>query len=487
MKKIFALAVLILIPAVSVQAQQAVSARLTSLGGLSTAVSRDVDAIGTNPANLLADSRGKIVVELLPFSLRAGTDFLNLDLYNNYFTGTGQVDSAGDQIGRFLTESDKQNILNAFPGGVGTVLTNVDLRWLGVSVRGLDYAYGFSVDERAGARVTLPNSFVLFVLNGNPPGSSISWDNIGSKTWWYRTYNADFAMRLPQPLVIPKDIAKDFVAGIGVKYVTGIGYASMHTSNSYLNTDSANYAFNVGLGFNGLRSGFLSNAISKAMESPVGDTTVNFNPFAAAGTGLGFDLGGTATVIDFIRVGISLTDLGWITWSKNAMQTVGDTSFTFAGFSPAVQGEQGSKSNVDSLNNAFKDFFKRRDAVASAFTTSLPTRFNLGASVEMDELFPMIPGRLLVAMDYHQGLNNSLGNSTVPEFVLGAEWKPIRLIPIRTGLGFGGAYGFRWALGFGIDLPFWDIDLGVGTFNAVVAPTSAKNVSVTLSLMKFRF
>lgn len=487
MKKIVVLAALFLIPMSGVRAQQVASARLTSLGGLSTAVSTDVDAIGTNPANLLAVSSGRVVVELVPFTLRAGTNFLDLNLYNDYFTGTNRDGSVGDPTGKYLTQSDKQTILDALPGGVGKLLTNVNVCYLGVSVRGDDYAYGFSVDDRAGARASLPNSFVLFALNGNPPGTSFSWDNIGSESWWYRTYNADFAMRLPQPLIVPKDIAKYFTAGIGIKFVTGIGYASAHTSDSYLRTDSTNYAFDVRLGLDGLRSGLFSNIISRAMRSPVGDTTVNFNPFAAAGTGFGFDLGGTAEVINFIKVGYSLTDLGWITWTRNTMRTSGDTSFTFAGFSPAVQGQQGSQSNVDSLNNAFKDFFKRRDSVASAFTTPLPTRLNIGASVQMDKLFSTIPGQLLVAIDYHQGLNRSLGNSIVPEFVLGAEWKPISILPVRTGLGFGGAYGFRWALGFGLDLSSWDFDIGVGTFNAVIAPTSAKTVSVTLSLMKFRF
>ncbi len=487
MKKTIAIALFFLMPVFGARAQQIASARLVSLGGLSTAVSTDADAIGTNPANLIALSRGHVVVEIAPLSVRAGSDFLSLDLYNTYFTGTGQVDSAGNQIGRFLTESDKQGILSAFPGGVGEVLTDVTIRDLGVAVRGLDIGLGFSVDDHIGARASIPNSFMLFVLNGNPPGTDFSWNNIRSTTWWYRSYNADFAMRLPHFLIVPKEIAKDFEAGIGIKFVTGIGYANVNTVNSSLHTDSANYAFDVSMGFDGQRAGFISNALSKAVNSNVGDTTMNFNPFDPAGTGFGFDLGGTAKVMEFVKVGYSFTDIGWIAWTKNAIRTSGDTSFTFGGFSPAQVGVPNATSNVDSLNNAFKDFFKNRDSVSSGFTTPLPTRFNLGASVELDELFPMIPGRLLVAIDYHQGLNNSLGNSTIPEFVLGAEWRPIGLFPIRTGLGFGGAYGFRWALGFGINLPFWDIDLGVGTFNAVVDPAAAKNVSVVLSILKFRF
>ncbi len=487
MKKIIAFAALFLLPLLNVSAQQIASARLVSLGGLSTAVSADVDAIGTNPANLVALSMGDVVVEIAPVSVRAGTDFLTLGLYNDYFTGTGQVDSRGKAIGTYLTPSDKQTILDAFPGGVGKVLSDVNVRDLGVAIRGLDFALGFAVDDRAGARASLPNSFVLFALNGNLPGTTFSWNNISSESWWYRSYNADIAFRLPDIIAVPKDIARDFDAGIGVKFVTGMGYVTAHTMNSSLHTDSSNYSYDVNLGFDGLRAGILSNAVSKAIKSEVGDTTMKFNPFAPAGTGFGFDLGGSTKVLDFIKVGVSLTDIGWISWTKNTMKASGDTSFTFSGFSPKQEGVPNATSNVDSLNNAFKNFFKARDSVASSFTTPLPTRLNIGASVNLDELLPELPGQLLVAIDYHQGFNNSLGNSTVPEFILGAEWKPIDLIPIRTGIGFGGAYGFRWALGFGVDLPFWDIDLGVGTFNAVVAPTSAKDVSVTLSVLKFRF
>jgi Family of unknown function (DUF5723) len=487
MKKTIAIVLLSLLPIVTVRAQLISSARLGSLGGLSTSVSTDVDAIGTNPANLLSLSRGTVVMEIAPFAVNAGTDFLSLNLYNTYFTGTGQYDSTGNQIGRYLTESDKQGILAAFPGGVGDIMTDVSIRDFGLSIRGLGFGIGLSMDDHMGARATVPNSFVLFVLNGNPPGTTFSWNNISSTTWWYRSYNVDFALRLPDILVIPKDIAKDFEAGIGVKYVTGIGYASVGTVNSALTTDSTDYSFGVSMGLDANRAGFMSNAITKGTKSAVGDTNVNFNPFSPAGTGLGFDLGGTAKVLDFIKVGYSVTDIGWISWTKNAIKTSGDTSFTFSGFSPAQGNVPNSTSNVDSLNKAFKDFFKNRDSLSSGFTTPLPTRLNIGASIEVDELVPEIPGRLLIGIDYHQGFNNSLGNSTTPEFILGTEWRPIGFFPIRTGVGFGGAYGFRWALGFGFNFPVWDIDLGVGTFNAVVDPAAAKNISIMLSIMKFRF
>ena len=133
MKRIIALLAFSLLPLLVVNAQQIASSRLISLGGLSTAISTDVDAIGTNPANLEALSQGTVVIEFIPLGVSAGSDFMNLQLYNDYFTGTGQVDSAGNKVGTSLSQSDKQKILDAFPDGVGNVRTDVNFRDFGVS------------------------------------------------------------------------------------------------------------------------------------------------------------------------------------------------------------------------------------------------------------------------------------------------------------------------------------------------------------------
>ena len=487
MKKIIAVSILFLLSLHDASAQQIASSRLISLGGLSTAVSTDVDAIGTNPANLMAPSEGTGVIEFIPLSVSTGSDFLNLNLYNDYFTGTGQVDSAGNKIGTFLTNADKQNILDAFPSGVGNVRTDVNIRDFGLSIRNLVFALGFSVDDKVGTQVAIPNTFASFALNGLTWGSNYSWNALASKSFWYRSYNVDYAMRLPDVLVIPKQIAKNFEVGVGIKFVTGFSYTSVQSTNTSIYADSASHAYVVNMGLSAERAGLLSNVLSKAVKSNVGDTVVNFNPFTPQGTGLGVDLGATAVVMNFIKIGVSLTDIGSISWSKNVVYTRGDTTITFAGFSPAQSNVPGSQSNLDSLKNTFNNYFKNRDTLGSSFSTPLPTKINIGASIKLNELLPAIPGELLVAADYHQGLNNSLNNSTNPELILGAEWKPAQIIPLRTAIGFGGEYGFRWSAGFGINLSSWDFDVGLGTFNAIVAPTSAKNISITFSFLKFRF
>lgn len=486
MKRILIVSVLILLPLLDVNAQQIASARLTSLGGLSTAVSTDIDAIGTNPANLMAISRGTVAIEFLPLSINAGSDFLSLNLYNTYMTGV--VDSTGNTVGKYLTDQDKQDILNAFPGGIGNFRTDLNIRDFGLSIRLHDFALGFAVDDKVGTRTSIPNSPFSLVLYGLPWGSTLSLNGLALETYWYRTYSANYAMRLPD-FGIPKKIVSSFEVGIGIKYVTGFSYSLMQVTNTSIYVDSTNQAYteDVNLGLNSKRAGLISRIVSKSSKSAVGDTSVSFDPFKPQGTGLGIDFGVTAQVVNFIKVGISFTDIGSISWSKDVIYTTGkDTSFAFGGFDPARSDIPGSKSNIDSLNSAFKDYFKNRDSVGSSFSTSLPTKMNIGAAIQLDELVPQIPGQLLFAVDYHQGFNDQFNNSTIPEFIVGLEWRLIYQIPLRTGLGFGGTYGFRWSAGIGFDFG-WDIDIGIGTLNALVAPAATKNVAITLSILKFRF
>ena len=155
MKRILIVLSFILSPLVgSIYAQQISSARLTSLAGASTAVSTDIDAIGTNPANLVSLSRGTVAVEFMPLAINAGSDFLNIDLYNKYMTG--QVDSTGATTGTYLTSQDKQDILNAFPGGLGNFRVDLNVRDFGLSIRLRDFALGFAVDEKVGVRTATP-------------------------------------------------------------------------------------------------------------------------------------------------------------------------------------------------------------------------------------------------------------------------------------------------------------------------------------------
>ncbi|NWF90762.1 MAG: hypothetical protein HXY50_15050 [Ignavibacteriaceae bacterium] len=91
----------------------------------------------------------------------------------------------------------------------------------------------------------------------------------------------------------------------------------------------------------------------------------------------------------------------------------------------------------------------------------------------------ILPGTLTLGFDYNQGFNNLPGNSKSPRLSMGFEWKPGDWIPyLRTGVSIGGADEFAWAVGLGMYTEVIEFNFATSYFQAVVAPNSAKQISV---------
>jgi len=137
----------------------------------------------------------------------------------------------------------------------------------------------------------------------------------------------------------------------------------------------------------------------------------------------------------------------------------------------------------DSLKNAFKG--QTRDT--TSFKTNLPGALHIGGAFQIDKaaFISYFPGQLLVAADLNVGFNNEPGNSTIPRFSLGTEYRPVGAFPIRTGISFGGREGFYWSVGIGINTPIWDLDIGTESISLLTNPNSFRDASFTLG-MRFR-
>jgi hypothetical protein len=191
-----------------------------------------------------------------------------------------------------------------------------------------------------------------------------------------------------------------------------------------------------------------------------------------AGTGLGFDFGLSAEMFQAFRVGVSITDIGKVTWNQNTKAIVGNGSFSITDIS-----------QQDSVASVFKG--ETRDT--TSFTSSLPTALHIGASLQLDKaaFIGYFPGQLLLAADLHFGFNEEPGNTKTPRFALGAEYRPVNAFPIRTGISIGGREGFQWSLGLGINTPVWDLDFATESIALLTNPNSFRNGSFTLG-MRFR-
>jgi len=57
------------------------------------------------------------------------------------------------------------------------------------------------------------------------------------------------------------------------------------------------------------------------------------------------------------------------------------------------------------------------------------------------------------------------------------DWLPY----IRTGISIGGATGFNWGLGLGINYGFVELDFATSDMQSFIAPNSSKYISAAFS------
>ncbi len=450
------------------------SGRTVGMARTFTASSRGLDAIGLNPANLALDDRGSSVTfQIAPIfgmGVLAGSDFLNYKIYQDDFTGVDSIGANGKPTGvrvaKVLSQSDKDEILGLFPGGISHTQVNVAVTEFGFTAQGAALGgIGFSVSDQANVNLDIPEGYLKMLLDAFPTtGGVYSLDNTSVKASWLRDYNLSYARMLPVDLKWMKNVA----VGVGIKYVQGFGYFG----TDHYTGDIQVVPTTTG---NVLTSEPISGNVNFLQyQSHVNFDSANASEFLSkpAGSGLGFDIGLSGEVFQALRLGVSITDIGKITWNQNTKVIVGN-----GGFSISDIGQQ------DSLKDAFKG--QTRDT--TSFKTSLPTALHIGGAFQVDKaaFVSYFPGQLLVAADLNVGFNNEPGNTTTPRFSLGTEYRPVGAFPIRTGISFGGREGFYWAVGVGINTPVWDLDLGTQSISLLTNPNSFREASFTLG-MRFR-
>lgn len=392
-----------------------------------TAASRGLDAVGINPANLALPDDGTVTLSILPVGVGVGSDFLTYGLYNKFFTG---VESPTGRVARNLSEADKQEFLRAFPGGSGTLGAAAEIRPVGLALRFEGFAtIALTATERVAATAVIPSSYAAFLLEGMTPGSRYDFSGAGGSAVWTREYalSAGFAL----PTIAP---FRSWSAGVSLKLVHGFAYASVTRDNTFLSAGS---------------NGMLDANIDIAGVSSHAD--IGGSPFPCpAGSGIGADIGLSAELNDYMTAGISVTDIGSMHWDGNVRELYG-----------------GGRMHLDDpMNGAQRDSLEHavtgNTRTGNPFTVGLPTTLRAGVQVELENLRwvkKVLFGGLTAACDYTQGFSGFPGTSRVGRLSLGLEYRPWQFLPIRTGASFGGADRFDFALGFGLKIWVFRLDI----------------------------
>ena len=438
--------------------------RGVGMGRTINAVSRGIDALGINPANIAIPDQGNFNLNLLPTGSRLSTELMTYGIYQEYFTGDG-VDSTGKRLPKRLEMSDIDKILSQMPE-LPKTRVEAEMMLGGVSFQHpLVGGIGFGIIEHAGAVTTLSKDFFRMAAFGlEPTGSVYVFNGTEGSAWWYCEYNLSYGRKLP----VEVKFLKDLYAGIGLKIIRGYGISqTIKQKSSFGNyPDPANptqYTLRGNIDFLSTHAG--ADFFNEHSDAPI-------TPFPdPVGKGTGLDIGLSGDLINGVRVAVSVTDIGKITWDKNVIESYGSRSINITG-------------DFNNLEDTLKNIVKGKTRPGEAFDTNLPTALRLGFVTEASEIpgLKFLPGKLILAFDYLQGFNESLGNTTKPRFSIGTEYRVFPVLPLRTGLAFGGGDKVRWAFGFGLDLHYFSLDFASDNFGIFFIPKSFQTVSFSMGM-----
>ena len=110
-----------------------------------------------------------------------------------------------------------------------------------------------------------------------------------------------------------------------------------------------------------------------------------------------------------------------------------------------------------------------------AFSTNVPSYMRLGVAYYFRK-------NLVFTSEWKQGLNSVFGNSTKPRLGFGVQYKPLRWLPLRSGVSFGGNTGFLMGLGLGLDFHYLSLDFSYAMKNALW-PTHSEGAFLGFNFM----
>jgi len=442
----------------------AVDARSMGMGNTYTAYSVGVHSIGLNPANLILED-SVFIQFAVPFPLptisaQGGISVLSLEDFNYFFGGINGKS-------RILSESEKQKLNSSFENG-GYVSGGSSAQLLSFSIipdKKIG-AFGFAITDYSGGKAIIPAAIVDLALNGNTVDKVFDFSEAEVHSWWIRNYSLTYAGKFED---INTGLLEYVTGGVSFKYVQGFAYAGTERVNSFLTTSDkheisgeSNY-----LAFSSFSDNF---GVEYSFDS-LGRQS-NFTLFPSpAGTGFGVDFGLTFSLREFATFSVAITDLGSITWRKNAARFSNDGSLYLDDLS--------DKSLLDSL----VDKLVGNAEPVKEFSTGLATALRFGATFEISKMEDnKFPGRILFAADYNQGFNNLPGNSTKPRISFGLEWQFVEFLPmIRTGFEYNEVEGLNWALGFGFVTSLLEVHLATSSFQTAFAPGTSSIISASIS------
>ncbi|RMG27115.1 MAG: hypothetical protein D6732_20520, partial [Methanobacteriota archaeon] len=396
----------------------------TAMAFSNSADTRGLEQVGLNPATLSLPHFASFEFNLFSLNATLSNNSLNQGIYNQYFT-----------TGNQLTADDKQNLLAAIPtnglrGDFSTRLNTLAF-----------YVPGFSLSLTAtgSGYVNLPREVAQLLLEGN--------DELG-KVYDFSTADAAgwgglaIQFGVSQEFSLAENKWFDFFAiGATTKYLAGLAYFEIMNTTGHLYNADFN---NPNLRFDGQFSART----------------------ARGGSGFGLDLGILLHKEKKLSVSMALLNaLGSIRWTNQTelLQLKvhsEDLSLNSGNFSDSLIVTEDTSFTIGSFNSR------------------LPLVFDAGVAYR-----PL--KSLLLTAEVEKEFSEPIGDPVGFRTALGMEISWLSFLPLRSGISLGGRDGLSIGFGFGLNLHYWFVDVGVVSHGGFMG-NSTRGMTLAVT-SRFRF
>ena len=177
-----------------------------------------------------------------------------------------------------------------------------------------------------------------------------------------------------------------------------------------------------------------------------------------------------------MKITISATDIGQITWSKNVL-TAQDTllpkpsQFNYGGITSWNMAQQ--------ANHMFNDSGLIKFKPGNSYTTFLPSKFRIGIGYEFTK-------RFAAGADIVMPLNNKPTNLENAYFAVGAKLELASNLHLNFGLAGNSTYGFSLPFGVTLGHFFKVMELSVATNDLLTYFNHGSNPNISLAMAIFR-
>jgi hypothetical protein len=414
----------------------------TGRGGVINTFAVGYQAIGINPANLGRADGARVAFTIGEVGAGVGSQSLTRTQFDKLIFHSGDV----------LSAAERTELVNGLTSD-NTLQFNADVTAFALSVKlpaGLG-GLAFSAHQRLNGRLAFNRNGADIVVNGRnaalirqyydaagnprsgstPPQLSAALDGTVMQLAATNEYNVSYGKEI---ISVPG--ALKLTAGVGYRYIQGVGVADARFSGSGGLT--AYTALSPVFGF----------SYSPSLQGNPSFNYQNGGELSPVGTGHGFDLGLAAEIGKVVRVGASVTDLGTMNWKGNVL-TVNDQQLRYPQYDGTtdynvVQGI------IDQFADDNKSLFTYQPA--REYKAKLPAKLRLGGGVRISEYFE-------AGLDVTVPLNKVAGNLASTFVGAGLDFKPVRWLRLSSGVSGGAGYRASLPVGLTIVTSVWEAGL----------------------------